>query len=319
MSVRSPHDPPSAPVPWSGRSADAPGVRVGAHVPAAGGLAKALAHARAAGCEAFQVFVSNPRGWAPPAADPEGGERFRAATAEAGLGPVFVHAPYLVNLASTSDQTWSRSRSLVAATLERAAAIGAAGLVVHAGYEMGGGRDRGLARTREALLPLLDRDAGSGGGPDLLLELTASGKGSMAARFEEAAELLAACGDHPRLRVCLDTCHAHAAGYDLTGPASATAAVDELLAVVGDRVPLVHCNDTRDPLGARRDRHWHVGQGLIGDAGFAAVLAHPGLAGAAAVIETPGELPEHTRDVARLKRLRDRARQPGRRAPAARP
>ena len=319
MSVRSPHDPPSAPVPWSGRSADAPGVRVGAHVPAAGGLAKALAHARAAGCEAFQVFVSNPRGWAPPAADPEGGERFRAATAEAGLGPVFVHAPYLANLASTSDQTWSRSRSLVAATLERAAAIGAAGLVVHAGYEMGGGRDRGLARTREALLPLLDRDAGSGGGPDLLLELTASGKGSMAARFEEAAELLAACGDHPRLRVCLDTCHAHAAGYDLTGPASATAALDELLAVVGDRVPLVHCNDTRDPLGARRDRHWHVGQGLIGDAGFAAVLAHPGLAGAAAVIETPGELPEHTRDVARLKRLRDRARQPGRRAPAARP
>jgi len=292
---------------WGSRGG-APVVRVGAHVPAAGGLAKALAHARAAGCEAFQVFVSNPRGWAPPAADPEGAERFRAATAEAGLGPVFVHAPYLVNFASMSDQTWLRSRSLVAATLERAAAIGAAGLVVHAGYEMGGGRARGLARTREALLPLLDYGAGAGtGGPDLLLEPTASGKGSMAARFEEAAELLAACGDHPRLRVCLDTCHAHAAGYDLTSPASATAALDELLAVVGDRVPLVHCNDTRDPLGARRDRHWHVGQGLIGDAGFAAVLAHPGLAGTAAVIETPGELPEHTRDVARLKRLRDTA------------
>ncbi len=167
------------------------------------------------------------------------------------------------------------SRSLVAATLARAAAIGAAGVVVHAGYEMGGGR--------------------------------ASGKGSMAARFEEAAEQLAACDDHPRLAVCLDTCHAHAAGYDLTTPAAATAVLDELVRTVGDRVPLLHVNDTRDPLGARRDRHWPVGEGEIGDAGFAAVLAHPGLAGAAAVIETPGELPEHARDVARLKRLRPAA------------
>jgi deoxyribonuclease-4 len=280
-------------------------MRVGAHVPAGGGLVKALTHARAAGCEAFQVFVSNPRAWAPPAADPEGDERFRAATAASGLGPVFVHAPYLVNFASTSDQTWSRSRSLVAATIARAAAIGAGGVVVHAGYEMGGGRASGLARAREAMLPLLEH--GAAGGPDLLLELTSGGKGSMAARFEQAAELLAACGDHPGLRVCLDTCHAHAAGYDLTSPASATTVVDELLAVVGDRVALLHCNDTRDPLGAPRDRHWHVGQGLIGDAGFAALLAHPGLAGAAAVIETPGGLPEHTRDVAHLKRLRDLA------------
>ena len=283
-------------------------MRVGAHVPAGGGLARAVAHARAAGCEAFQMFVSNPRAWAPPACDPDGGELFRAATAAAGLGPVFVHAPYLVNLASTSDETWRRSASLVAATAARAAELGAAGVVVHAGYEMGGGRASGLARAREALLPLLD---GDGGGPSrapgLLLELTASGKGSMAARFEEAAELLAACDDHPRLGVCLDTCHAHAAGYDLTSPASATAVLDELLRTVGARVPLLHLNDTRDPLGARRDRHWRVGEGEIGDAGFAAVLAHPGLAGAAGVIETPGELPEHTRDVARLKRLRDAA------------
>jgi deoxyribonuclease IV len=277
-------------------------VRVGAHVPVAGGLGRALAHARASGCEAFQVFVSNPRAWAPPVTDPRGDERFRAATADAGLGPVFVHAPYLVNFASTSDQTWARSRSLVAATMARGAAIGAAGVVVHAGYEMGGGRARGLARTREAVLPLLDGD-----GPDLLLEMTASGKGSMAARFEEAAEQLAACDDHPRLAVCLDTCHAHAAGYDLTTPAAATAVLDELVRTVGDRVPLLHLNDTRDPLGARRDRHWRVGEGEIGDAAFAAVLAHPRLAGAAAVIETPGELPEHTSDVARLKRLRTAA------------
>jgi deoxyribonuclease IV len=98
--------------------------------------------------------------------------------------------------------------------------------------------------------------------------------------------------------------HAHAAGYDLSGAEAATATVDELLAAVGERVALVHANDTREPRGAHLDRHWHVGEGLIGDAGFAAVLAHPGLAGAAVVTETPGELADHARNVARLKRLR---------------
>jgi deoxyribonuclease-4 len=278
-------------------------VRIGAHVSVAGGLQRAVGAALAAGCEALQVFVSNPRGWAPPAADPGGDERFRAGLAEAGLGPLFVHAPYLVNFASASEPTWERSRALVGATLERAAAVGAAGVVVHAGAALGAGRARGLARTREALLPLLD----GAGRPRLLLELTAGTRGALAARFDEMAELLAACDGHPGLGVCMDTCHAHAAGYDLAEPTGAGAVLDELFATLAGRVELVHANDSRDPAGAGRDRHCPIGTGTIGDGGFAAVLAHPGVVALPVITETTGDPEQMARDVARLKRLRGAA------------
>jgi deoxyribonuclease-4 len=277
-------------------------VRVGAHVSVAGGLHRAVGNAVAAGCEALQVFLSNSRGWAPPATADAGDERFRAALAGAGLGPLFVHAPYLANFASASNDTVHRSTVVVGATLRRAAAVGAAGVVVHAGAALGVGRAAGLRRTREALLPLLD--AAPAGGPQVLLELLAGTRGALAARFEEMAELLAACDGHPRLGVCLDTCHAHAAGYDLADPAAAGAALDELFAVLPGRVALVHANDSRDPVGAGRDRHCPIGSGTIGAAGFAAVLAHPGLADLAVVTETTGDPDQLARDVACLKRLR---------------
>jgi deoxyribonuclease-4 len=293
-------------------------VRIGAHVSVAGGLAKAVGNARAIGCEAFQVFVSNSRGWAPPPVDPAADGRFRAEVAAAGLGPLFVHAPYLVNFASDSRVTLDRSREVVAATLAKAAGIGAAGVVVHAGQALGSGRAAGLASSRELLLPLadaIDRPSG-GGGPagadaapgrlDLVLELTAGTRGALAARFEEMAELLTACDDHPRLKVCMDTCHAQAAGYDLADPAGATKAIDELFATLGDRVVLVHANDSRDAAGSGRDRHCPIGTGTIGDAGFAALLAHPGLASLPVITETTGDPDQITMDLARLRRLAGR-------------
>jgi deoxyribonuclease IV len=282
-------------------------VRIGAHVSVAGGLGRAPGNARAVGCESLQVFVSNARGWAPPPVDPAGDQRFRADLAAAGLGPLFVHAPYLVNFASVSPVTRERSREVVAATLAKAAAIGAAGVVVHAGAALASGRAAGLASTREALLPLADAVAAPGAlaaTPDLVLELTAGTRGSLAARFEEMAELLAACDHHPRLRVCMDTCHAQAAGYDLGDPAGATKALDELFTTLGDRVVLVHANDSRDPVGAGRDRHCPIGTGTIGDRGFAAILAHPGLAALPVITETTGDPAQMATDLTRLKRLR---------------
>jgi deoxyribonuclease IV len=290
-------------------------VRIGAHVSVAGGLGRAPGNARAVGCESLQVFVSNARGWAPPPVDPAGDQRFRADLAAAGLVPLFVHAPYLVNFASVSPVTRERSREVVAATLAKAAAIGAAGVVVHAGAALGSGRaagfapPAGLATTREALLPLADAVAAPGAlaaTPDLVLELTAGTRGSLAARFEEMAELLAACDHHPRLRVCMDTCHAQAAGYDLGDPAGATKALDELFTTLGDRVVLVHANDSRDAVGSGRDRHCPIGTGTIGDAGFAAVLAHPGLASLPVITETTGDPDQITMDLACLRRLAGR-------------
>jgi deoxyribonuclease IV len=278
-------------------------VRIGAHVSVAGGLDRAPANAAAVGCEALQVFVSNARGWAPPPVDPAADERFRAGLAGAGLGPLFVHAPYLVNLASASPVTRERSSEAVAAALAKGAAIGAAGVVVHAGAALASGRAAGLASTREALLPLADASAALDG-PDLVLELTAGTRGALAARFEDMAELLAACGNHPRLTVCMDTCHAQAAGYDLGDPAGAVKALDELFATLGDRVVLIHANDSRDPVGAGRDRHCPIGTGTIGDQGFTAILAHPGLATLPVVTETTGDPAQMTADLTRLRRLR---------------
>jgi deoxyribonuclease IV len=290
-------------------------VRVGAHVSVAGGLERAVGNARAVGCESLQVFVSNARGWAPPPVDPAADERFRGDLEAAGLGPLFVHAPYLVNFASASPVTRERSRAVVAATLAKTAAIGAAGVVVHAGAALASGRAAGLATTREALLPLADAipaaqgpaataGPGASAGPDLVLELTAGTRGALAARFEEMAELLAACGHHPRLRVCMDTCHAQAAGYDLGIPAGAAKALDELFTTLGDRIVLVHANDSRDPVGAGRDRHCPIGTGTIGDQGFAAILAHPGLAALPVITETTGDPDQMATDLTRLKHLR---------------
>jgi deoxyribonuclease-4 len=278
-------------------------VRIGAHVSVAGGLDQAVGNAAAVGCEALQVFVSNARGWAPPPVDPAADERFRAGLAGAGLGPLFVHAPYLVNFASASPVTRERSSEAVAAALAKGAAIGAAGVVVHAGAALASGRAAGLASTREALLPLADASAALDG-PDLVLELTAGTRGALAARFEDMAELLAACGNHPRLTVCMDTCHAQAAGYDLGDPAGAAKALDELFATLGDRVVLIHANDSRDPVGAGRDRHCPIGTGTIGDQGFTAILAHPGLATLPVITETTGDPAQMTADLTRLRRLR---------------
>ena len=279
-------------------------MRIGAHVSVAGGLGRAVGNARDAGCESLQVFVSNARGWAHPLLDPPADGRFRADLAEAGLGPLFIHAPYLVNFASASPVTRERSREVVAATLAKAAATGAAGVVVHAGQALASGRAAGMATTREALLPLADAATG----PDLVLELTAGTRGALAARFEEMAELLAACGHHPRLKVCMDTCHAQAAGYDLGDPAGAVKALDELFATLGDRVVLVHANDSRDPVGAGRDRHCPIGTGTIGDQGFAAILAHPGLAALPVITETTGDPAQMAADLTRLHRLRPTGR-----------
>jgi deoxyribonuclease-4 len=133
------------------------------------------------------------------------------------------------------------------------------------------------------------------------------------------AELLAACGHHPRLKVCMDTCHAQAAGYDLGDPAAAVKALDELFGTLGDRVVLVHANDSRDPVGAGRDRHCPIGTGTIGDQGFAAILAHPGLATLPVITETTGDPDQMAADLARLHRLRPARARAGGRVSGGRP
>ncbi|MEE1942457.1 deoxyribonuclease IV [Streptomyces sp. TRM 70361] len=281
---------------------------VGSHVAVAGGLAaKGLAYAREIGAETVQVFVANPRGWATPAGDPRQDEAFRAACAEEGI-PAYVHAPYLINFGSHNEATAELSVASLRHSLRRARRIGALGVVVHTGSATGG-RDRAtaLAQVRELLLPLLaELDASeTSEDPWLLLEPTAGQGASLCALAEDLGPYVDALERHPRLGVCLDTCHAFAAGHDTAAEGGMKALLDEVTAVVGEgRLRLIHANDSKDTAGAHRDRHANIGAGHIGAEPFRELFRHPATEGVPLVIETPGGKEGHAADVARLKELR---------------
>lgn len=278
---------------------------VGAHAPTAGGIAKvALPYLDATGAEAVQVFVSNPRGWARSPGDPEQDAQFVAGCAERGI-PAYVHATLLVNLGSPTPVTVAQSGAALAHALERGAAVGARAVVFHAGSAVTEGHTAAaLRQVREVLLPLLDRTAGLAGG--LLVEPSAGGGRSLAARVEQLGPFLAAVEHHPALGVCFDTCHAWAAGHDLAAPGGMSATLDTLVAVCGPgRLRLVHANDSRDACGSARDRHETVGAGTIGEAGFAELMTHPATAGVPVIVETPSPgSAGHAADIATLRRLR---------------
>ena len=283
---------------------------IGAHLQIRGGLAKGgLAYADAVGARAAQVFVGNPRGWKRTAGDPEQDALFVEGCAERGM-PTFVHTPFLVNVGSPTEATVEQSVACIAHDLARGARLGCRGVVVHAGSAVAEDRyEAALRQLHERLLPVLD--GLSPDGPRLLVEPTAGGGRSLAATVEDLGPYLAALEDHPMVGVCFDTCHAWAAGHDLSVPGGMTATLDALEAAVGPgRLGLVHANDSLDGCGSRRDRHTTIGAGAIGAAPFAELLGHPSVAGVPVVVETPSELDGspwagHERDIALLRALRD--------------
>ncbi|MFF9317632.1 deoxyribonuclease IV [Streptomyces sp. NPDC014735] len=280
---------------------------VGGHVPVAGGLAKVgLPYAREMGAEAVQVFVANPRGWATPVGNPAEDERFRAECAAASV-PAYVHAPYLINFGSHTEATVERSVESLRHSLRRAREIGALGVVVHTGSATGGRpRERALAQVRTHLRPLLD-ELTHDDDPFLLLESTAGQGASLCSRTWDFGPYFEALDSHPRLGVCLDTCHIHAAGHDLSGPEGMRQTLDLLVDTVGaDRLKLIHANDSKEAAGAHKDRHANIGAGHIGEEPFRELFSHPATAGVPLIIETPGGKDGHAADVARLKGLRDR-------------
>jgi deoxyribonuclease-4 len=275
-------------------------VRFGAHVPTGGRPAGAIDSALARGCDAFQIFASNPRAWAAPRLDDERAEEFRRRRHETGLGPAFAHSSYLVNIGSPDEAFRRRSIELARAELEVVEALGADGLVVHAGAGGAGERPEAVSRAADSIRRIL----GEGGGPPVLLELTAGGAGTVGSTVPQAAELFAALDGHPRAALCLDTCHLFAAGYGLDTPDGVAELAEDLHRHgLTERLRLVHANDARDPRGSRRDRHEHPGEGFIGEDGFRAVLARPELRDAAILVETRGKTDEHRRDVETLRRL----------------
>jgi deoxyribonuclease-4 len=260
-------------------------VEIGAHVSSAGGIHTAIDRAEAMGCDAVQVFTQSPRKWQPTNHDPANIERFKERRAEAGIGAVICHALYLINLAAPDRTVYTRSVTALRQTMEVACAIEADGVVFHVGSHLGSGFDKGLKKVlpamRQALELTNDRTW-------LLMENSAGTGATIGRSVEELATLFDRLDGHPRLGVCLDSCHLWVSGYDVTDRKALDALLRELDREIGlDRLRALHVNDAKDPLGANRDRHENIGEGLLGEK-LGVFLGHPKLQKLPALLEVPG-------------------------------
>ena len=272
----------------------------GAHVSSSGGIWQAIDRAEAIGCDAVQVFTQSPRMWRPTNHTAEATVRFRERRAEAGIESVVCHALYLVNLASADPVIHEKSVAAMSASLEAAAAIGAEGVIFHVGSHLGAGFEAGLERVVPALEELLKLTTDD---LWLLMENSAGAGGTIGRSTDELAAIHAALDHHPRLGLCLDSCHWYVSGVDVTDRVILDAAVDELDGKIGlDRLRCLHVNDTKAALGSNLDRHDSIGVGLMGD-GLRAFITHPAFQELPAILETPG--PDgHGPDAAEVARLR---------------
>jgi deoxyribonuclease IV len=274
-------------------------VQLGAHLSTSGGIHTAVDRAEAIGADSLQIFTQSPRMWRPTAHDPANIERFKERRAETGLGSVICHAIYLVNLASPDDELYEKSVATLETTVDVACSIDADGVVFHVGSHLGAGFEPGLERAVPAIRRALERCSDT---TWLLLENSAGAGGTIGRSIDELVALFEAV-DHPRLGLCLDSCHLWVSGVDVTDEAVWEGVLDDVDARIGlDRLRALHVNDATDPLGSNRDRHANMGDGLIGK-GMSVFLGSPRLQGLPAVLETPG--PDgHGPDKPELERLR---------------
>jgi deoxyribonuclease-4 len=260
-------------------------VEFGAHVSSGGGIDTAIDRIAAMGGNCVQIFTQSPRMWRPTNHKPEAIEAFRAKRAEHGIGGVVCHALYLVNLATPDETVYEKSIATMRTTVDVACAIEADGVIFHVGSHLGAGLDVGLERTGDALAQILERCAGD---TWLLMENSAGSGATIGRSLEELTALLDRLDRHPRLGICLDSCHLYATGYDVTDPAAVDAFVEQLDGQIGlDRLRALHINDSATPLGSNRDRHANILEGVMGE-NLGAFLAHPALQHLSAYLEVPG-------------------------------
>jgi deoxyribonuclease-4 len=274
-------------------------VLFGAHC--SGGIKGALDRATQIGADSVQLFAQSPRAWRFPEHAEEDLARFRERRAEVGMGAVLVHALYLCNLATKDRTIYGKSRATMRSTVDAACAIGADGVVFHVGSHLGAGLKAGVKRCVPALREVLDRCSDT---TWLLLENSAGAGGTIGRSIDELAVLVDALDRHPRLGICLDSCHLFVSGVDVGEPEAVGAVLAEVDDRIGlDRLRALHVNDAAAPLGSNRDRHANVLEGELGER-LGAFLAHPAVQGLPALMETPGP-DDHGPDAAELQKLRD--------------
>lgn len=280
--------------------------RLGAHVPTSGGMAKrSIEYARTIEAEAIQVFASNPRGWAMPEANPDADLAFRTKAAEFDI-ETYVHAPFLINLGSPTTGTYENSLASTAYSLQRGRQIGALGVVIHTGSAVDESHiENAWKQIHDGMMPVLEQLTDED--PWLLLEPTAGQGQSLVKKLNDLTRYFDAMEWHPKVGVCLDTCHVFAAGHDIQKKGGMTETLDLLVELVGlERIQLIHANDSMDVCGALKDRHQNIGQGEIGSKPFEELIAHPAVQNAPLILETPGQEPEHGSEVALFKKMRSK-------------
>lgn len=281
---------------------------IGAHVSVAKGLTSAVAYAQSVGCESMQVFAKSPRRWDGPPTDADAGVRFAEVREDAGIASAFTHTAYLINLASPDDALWQRSVNALADEITRARLLRADGVATHLGTHPSGESDEAADRIAHGILAAFDRSkADSGASTRLLLENTAGGGTTYGRTVAAIGAVLERCeGLRPLLGMCLDTCHAHAAGIDLASDDAWDSFLGEVESACGTgAIRLIHANDCMFERGSHRDRHAWIGDGTMGTEAFGSMLGRPMLQGVSVVTEMPGEVPEKDlENIRRLKALR---------------
>ena len=260
-------------------------MKIGAHVSSAGGVSKSVARAAGIGCETLQIFGSSPQGWAFKPVPEKEVEAFRTASAEAGIGPAFLHAIYLINLGTSNPANLEKGIQSLINYMNLAADIEANAVIFHPGSHKGAGYDAIFDQVVDALKRVLDN---SPDGPSLAVENMAGMGEHIGAKFEELGRIIEAVGS-PRLKVCLDTQHSFAAGYDLATTPGIEAMITEFEDTIGKgRLAAVHANDSKRPCGSGVDRHDNIGEGFIGESGFATIMGHPAFRDVPFLLEVPG-------------------------------
>jgi deoxyribonuclease-4 len=276
-------------------------LRFGFHVSISGGLGFVAERARSLKCDCGQIFSRNPRGWRYTPIKKEEAEEFKQTTTAAGLVPIAIHIPYLPNLASPNKELYRQSVDSLTEELRRAELLGLSWVVTHVGKAMGQSELDALKRVTEAVSESLSKVPGK---TLILLENTASQGTEVGYRFEHIAEIIEFAAFKKRLGICLDTCHAFAAGYDVATEKGLENTLKEMDSSIGlSHLHILHLNDSKGKLGGRLDRHWHIGEGFIGKDGFRLIINHPLLRNLPGVMETPRGENEDRRNMRAIRSL----------------
>jgi len=281
------------------------GRRIGVHVGTAGGTWTAVNRAVEAGANTFQIFSSSPRAWKAADVRPADAKKMRELRAEFGVGPVAIHASYLINVCSQTESVRVNSVAAFRGEVERALALGAEYVVLHPGSWKGLTREQGLRLAAESIEQAIAGVDFSGKDFRILIENTAGAEFSLGGKLEQVAELVETLRPCAPVAVCLDTCHVHVAGYDIVSESGYAETMKVVEATVGfDAVKVWHCNDAKASCGSKLDRHEHIGEGTIGAAAFGRLLHDERFAQCAFVAETPVDAPgDEARNVGVLRTL----------------